>query len=186
MLGRSESQDFTSVTSSLSSTVPRRYQARSWRIVVRSECTGGDFIESESIEERTTRSPFEIPEEDIEGPWRWEDHEETPGTRQEFDVTYSRNKKSNSWTALTKRGKLYKGVKAAGRGCLHHWNVGRRERRRRESVRLSPCSWNVTRTCAMPIPVCFRFCLASHDSEGERVCRSNVHDAASGRFDRAR
>jgi hypothetical protein len=57
---------------------------------------------------------LEIPEEDIEGPWRSEDHEETPGTRQEFNVTYSRNKKSNSWTALTKRGKLYKGVKAAG------------------------------------------------------------------------
>jgi hypothetical protein len=57
---------------------------------------------------------FEISEEDIEGPWHSENHEETPGTRQEFDVTYIRTRKTNSWTASTKRGKLYKGVKAKG------------------------------------------------------------------------
>jgi hypothetical protein len=57
---------------------------------------------------------FEIPEEDIEGRWDWNDPEETPGARQEFNVTYIRTKRPNSWTASTKRGRLYKGVKAKG------------------------------------------------------------------------
>jgi hypothetical protein len=57
---------------------------------------------------------LEIPEEEIEGPWNSEDQEETPGIRQEFDVTYIRTKKTSSWTASTKRGRLYKGLKAKG------------------------------------------------------------------------
>jgi hypothetical protein len=57
---------------------------------------------------------FEIPEEDIDGPWRPENLNETPGARQEFDITYIRGKKTNSWIASTKRGKLYRGVSAKG------------------------------------------------------------------------
>ena len=64
-------------------------------------------------EQEDTRT-LEVLEDNIEGPWTTENEKQTPGTRQEFDVTYIRTKKTNSWTAWTKRGKLYKGVKAKG------------------------------------------------------------------------
>ena len=57
---------------------------------------------------------LEIPEEDIEGPWRTEDQEQSPGIRQEFDVTYVRTKKTNAWSSSIKRGRLYNGVRAKG------------------------------------------------------------------------
>lgn len=57
---------------------------------------------------------LEVAEENIEGPWCAENYEEARGTRQEFDVTYIRTKKTNSWTASTKRGKVYRGLRAKG------------------------------------------------------------------------
>jgi hypothetical protein len=69
-------------------------------------------VRIDSGEDHTTT--FEIPEEHIDGLWRSEHHKESPGIRQEFDVTYVRTKKPNSWTASTKQGRLYKGVKAKG------------------------------------------------------------------------
>src|ERR1017187_1924712 len=59
-------------------------------------------------------SSFEIPEEDIESRDELLDTVQTPGLRQEFNITYLRKRKSNEWTAMTKRGQLYPGVKATG------------------------------------------------------------------------
>jgi hypothetical protein len=59
-------------------------------------------------------SSFEIPEEDIESRDQDGDTVQTPGLRQEFDITYIRRRKTNEWTATTKRGQLYRGVKAKG------------------------------------------------------------------------
>lgn len=59
-------------------------------------------------------SSFEIPEEDIESRDLDANTVETPGLRQEFDITYNRRQKTNEWTATTKRGHLYRGVKAKG------------------------------------------------------------------------
>jgi hypothetical protein len=57
---------------------------------------------------------FEIPEEDIEIPEQRADLKEIPGLRQEFDVIYTRHKNTNDWTATTRRGGLYRGVRAKG------------------------------------------------------------------------
>jgi hypothetical protein len=57
---------------------------------------------------------FEIPEEDLEIPTRNLFEADSPGMRQEFDVTYRRVGNSNHWIASTRRGKLYKGVRAKG------------------------------------------------------------------------
>jgi hypothetical protein len=57
---------------------------------------------------------FEIPEEDIEAPEQLAAHPETPGLRQEFDITYTRTRNANTWTATIKRGELYRGVRAKG------------------------------------------------------------------------
>ena len=59
-------------------------------------------------------SSFEIPEEDIEPLDQDVNAIQTPGLRQEFDVTYIRKQKTNRWTATTKRGQLYPGMKAKG------------------------------------------------------------------------
>jgi|SRR5271157_88069 len=59
-------------------------------------------------------SSFEIPEEDIESRDPENSTVQTPGLRQEFDVIYIRKPKTNKWTATTKRGQLYQGVKAKG------------------------------------------------------------------------
>ncbi len=59
-------------------------------------------------------SSFEIPEEDIESRDPENTTVQTPGLRQEFDITYIRKQKTNEWTATTKRGQLYSGVKAKG------------------------------------------------------------------------
>ena len=59
-------------------------------------------------------SSFEIPEEDIESRDPENTTVQTPGLRQEFDITYIRKQKTNKWTATTKRGQLYQGVKAKG------------------------------------------------------------------------
>jgi len=64
--------------------------------------------------EQDSPTTFEIPEEDIEDPEPPADNAETPGLRQEFEVVYSRIKKTDSWTARTKPGNLHKGVKAKG------------------------------------------------------------------------
>ncbi len=59
-------------------------------------------------------SSFEIPEEVIESRDQDANSVQTPGLRQEFNITYIRTPKSNKWTATTKRGLLYPGVKAKG------------------------------------------------------------------------
>lgn len=59
-------------------------------------------------------SSFEIPEEDLETRDPDAASVQTPGLRQEFDVTYNREPKTNKWTATTRRGPLYQGVKAKG------------------------------------------------------------------------
>ena len=59
-------------------------------------------------------SSFEIPEEVIESRDRDANSVQTPGLRQEFNITYIRKQKTNKWTATTKRGLLYPGVKAKG------------------------------------------------------------------------
>jgi hypothetical protein len=59
-------------------------------------------------------SSFEIPEEVIESRDQSANAVQTRGLRQEFDITYHRRKKTNEWTATTKRGQLYRGVKAKG------------------------------------------------------------------------
>jgi len=59
-------------------------------------------------------SSFEIPEEVIENRDQDANSVQTPGLRQEFNITYIRKKKTNEWTATTKRGQLYSGVKAKG------------------------------------------------------------------------
>ena len=155
MSGKSEPRDFALVTSSLSFTVRRRFRERSWRIGAPSECTGGEFTESESIRGQDDTTTLEIPEEDIEGPWTSENQEQEPGIRQEFDVTYIRNKKTNSWCASTKRGKLYRGVKA--KGAVGYTTGGGKEKEKATRImRLSLCSWNVTRIRVMHIPVRFQ------------------------------
>jgi len=62
-------------------------------------------------EDETT---FEIPEEDIEAPEQLATQQETPGLRQEFDIIYTRIKDANTWITTTKRGELYRGVRAKG------------------------------------------------------------------------
>ena len=62
-------------------------------------------------EDETT---FEIPEEDIRVPEQFATQQETPGLRQEFDVTYIRIRNTNKWIATTRRGALYTGVRAKG------------------------------------------------------------------------
>jgi hypothetical protein len=70
-------------------------------------------------EDETT---FEIPEEDIEPAEQLATQPETPGLRQEFDVTYFRQGKTNKWTATTKRRKeLHKGVRATG--VVGYWTA---------------------------------------------------------------
>jgi len=59
-------------------------------------------------------SSFEIPEEDIESREQDANTVQTPGLRQEFNISYVRRQKTNAWTAMTKRGPLYRGVKAKG------------------------------------------------------------------------
>ncbi len=59
-------------------------------------------------------SSFEIPEEDLESRDPDTASVQTPGLRQEFDVTYVRQRNTNKWTATTKPGQLYQGVKAKG------------------------------------------------------------------------
>jgi len=59
-------------------------------------------------------STFEIPEEDIESRDPKTTTVQTPGLRQEFEVTYIRKQNTNRWTATTKRGHLYQGIKAKG------------------------------------------------------------------------
>jgi hypothetical protein len=63
---------------------------------------------------RDDEASFEIPEEDIERRDLSTNSDESPGLRQEFTVTYVRNQKTNKWTATTKRGQLFKGIKAKG------------------------------------------------------------------------
>ncbi len=63
---------------------------------------------------REDESSFEIPEEDIESGDQDANNVETAGLRQEFNITYIRRQKTNKWTATTKRGRLYRGVKAKG------------------------------------------------------------------------
>ncbi len=62
-------------------------------------------------EDETT---VELPEEGMDVLDRHAIQQETPGLRQEFDITYTRPKNSNEWTATTKRGKLFKGIRAKG------------------------------------------------------------------------
>jgi hypothetical protein len=57
---------------------------------------------------------FEIPEEDIEVLEPLAIQQETPGLRQEFDVTYTRVANTNRWIATARRGKMYRGVRAKG------------------------------------------------------------------------
>jgi len=59
-------------------------------------------------------SSFEIPEEVIESRGQDANTIQTPGLRQEFSTTYLRRQKTNRWTATTKRGQLYSGIKAKG------------------------------------------------------------------------
>ncbi len=59
-------------------------------------------------------SSFEIPEEDIECLDQDVNAVQSPGLRQEVDVTYIRKQKTNRWTATIKRGQLYRGMKAKG------------------------------------------------------------------------
>ena len=56
---------------------------------------------------------------------------QTPGLRQEFEVTYDRQRKSNQWSATTKRGTLYRGIKAKvpSRYSTGRWEEGTHERR---------------------------------------------------------
>jgi len=63
---------------------------------------------------REDESSFEIAEEVIESRDQDANTVQTPGLRQEFNITYTRRQKSNEWTATTKRGRLYRGVKATG------------------------------------------------------------------------
>ena len=63
---------------------------------------------------RDDESSFEIPEEDIERREQGTNSDESPGLRQEFTVTYVRSKKTNQWSATTKRGQLFRGFKAKG------------------------------------------------------------------------
>ena len=63
---------------------------------------------------RDDESSFEIPEEDIESRDQNANDVDSPGLRQEFTVTYVRRQKTNRWSATTKRGQLFKGIKASG------------------------------------------------------------------------
>jgi hypothetical protein len=63
---------------------------------------------------RDDESSFEIPEEDIERREQGTNADESPGLRQEFTVRYVRSEKTNQWTASTKRGQLFRGMKAKG------------------------------------------------------------------------
>jgi hypothetical protein len=55
-----------------------------------------------------------VSEEEIDRPDEDANGQETKGNRQEIDVTYSRPNGTNRWTATTKRGRLYRGIKARG------------------------------------------------------------------------
>ena len=57
---------------------------------------------------------FEIPEEDIESRDQNSNIVESPGLRQEISVNYVRKQNTNAWTATTKRGQLFSGIKAKG------------------------------------------------------------------------
>ncbi len=63
---------------------------------------------------RDDESSFEIPEEDIESRDQNTNTVQSPGLRQEFIITYIRRQKTNKWTATTKRGQLFSGIKAKG------------------------------------------------------------------------
>ena len=57
---------------------------------------------------------FEIPEEDMEVSEQVAARQESPGLRQEIDVIYTRIANTNRWKTNTRRGELYRGVKAQG------------------------------------------------------------------------
>ena len=57
---------------------------------------------------------FEVPEEDLEKRDRNSNIVDSPGLRQEVSVTYVRKQNKNEWTAMTKLGQLFTGVKAKG------------------------------------------------------------------------
>jgi hypothetical protein len=63
---------------------------------------------------RDDESSFEVPEEDLERRDQNAVEDESPGLRQEFSVTYVRRDKSNRWSATTKAGQLFRGIKAKG------------------------------------------------------------------------
>jgi hypothetical protein len=57
---------------------------------------------------------LEVPESNILGPWLPMYQDETPGNRQEFNVTYTRKGNTRSWSSSVNRGRLYKGIRAKG------------------------------------------------------------------------